>query len=228
MPYCMGSLYWQLNDCWPGASWSSLDYFGNWKALHYYAKEFFKPILISFESKENYISVYVVNDRAIAKGATLSLEVRDFKNRSLYSHNLSIDIQSNVSEKVITVKKKVLFPENRINEVLLRGNIVVNGSIVSSNDYVFNSPKNLKIPRQNFSTENKKVGDIYTIKICSKSFVYKFYALCSNDSGRFNKNYFNIFPGEEKTIQYFPSSKIKEVLSFEPKFEFSSVEDLSN
>ena len=41
MPYCMGSLYWQLNDCWPGASWSSLDYFGNWKALHYYAKKFF-------------------------------------------------------------------------------------------------------------------------------------------------------------------------------------------
>ena len=228
MPYCMGSLYWQLNDCWPGASWSSLDYFGNWKALHYYAKEFFKPILISFENEENYISVYVVNDGDIIKGATLSLEVRDFKNHVLYSHNLSVDIQSNVSEKVFTAKKKALFPENRINEVLMRGNIVLNGSILSSNDYVFSSPKNLKIPLQNFSTEDIRIGNIYKIKICSRSFVYRFYVLCSNDYGRFDKNYFNMFPGEEKTIQYFPSANIKEILDFEPKFEFSSVEGLSD
>ena len=42
-PYCMGSLYWQLNDCWPGISWSSRDYNGNWKALHYVAKKVFNP-----------------------------------------------------------------------------------------------------------------------------------------------------------------------------------------
>ena len=47
MPYCMGSLVWQLNDCWPVASWASIDYFGRWKALHYYEKRFFAPVLIS-------------------------------------------------------------------------------------------------------------------------------------------------------------------------------------
>jgi len=44
---CMGAVIWQLNDCWPVASWSSIDYFGRWKALHYYAKRFFAPVLIS-------------------------------------------------------------------------------------------------------------------------------------------------------------------------------------
>ena len=44
---CMGAVYWQLNDCWPVASWSSIDYYGRWKALHYYAKRFFAPILLS-------------------------------------------------------------------------------------------------------------------------------------------------------------------------------------
>lgn len=43
----MGAVYWQLNDCWPAASWSSIDYYGRWKALHYYAKKFFAPILLS-------------------------------------------------------------------------------------------------------------------------------------------------------------------------------------
>ena len=47
MPYCMGSLYWQIDDCWPVASWSSIDYYGRWKALHYTAKNSYAPILIS-------------------------------------------------------------------------------------------------------------------------------------------------------------------------------------
>ena len=44
---CMGAVVWQLNDCWPVASWASIDYFGRWKALHYYEKRFFAPVLIS-------------------------------------------------------------------------------------------------------------------------------------------------------------------------------------
>ena len=228
MPYCMGSLYWQLNDCWPGASWSSLDYFGNWKALHYYAKEFFRSLLISLESEEDFINIYVVNDGDKLKGSTMNLEVRDFKNRVHYSHKFDFNIQSNTSEKVFTVKKNVLFPESKIDEVLMRANIIFNGLIISSNDYVFNSPKNLKLPKQDFSTKIKKSGNIYNIRIHSKSFVYRFYTLCSNDSGRFDNNYFNMYPGEEKTIQYFPSRNVKEVLRFEPNFVFNSVENLSN
>ena len=48
---CMGAVYWQLNDIWPGASWSSIDYYGRWKALHYYAKRFFAPVLLSCEEE---------------------------------------------------------------------------------------------------------------------------------------------------------------------------------
>ena len=45
--HCMGAVVWQLNDCWPVASWASIDYYGRWKALHYYEKRFFAPVLIS-------------------------------------------------------------------------------------------------------------------------------------------------------------------------------------
>ncbi len=58
-----GILYWQLNDCWPVASWSSLDYFGRWKALHYAARRFFAPVLLSIEDKTPEQAVYVSNDR---------------------------------------------------------------------------------------------------------------------------------------------------------------------
>jgi beta-mannosidase len=57
-----GILYWQLNDCWPVASWSSLDYFGRWKALHYAARRFFAPLMLSIEDRSPEQGVYVSND----------------------------------------------------------------------------------------------------------------------------------------------------------------------
>jgi beta-mannosidase len=57
-----GILYWQLNDCWPVASWSSLDYFGRWKALHYAARRFYAPLMLSIEDKSPEQGVYVSND----------------------------------------------------------------------------------------------------------------------------------------------------------------------
>ena len=62
-PYCMGTLYWQLNDCWPVASWSSIDYYGNWKALHYVAKDVFSPLALSISNNKTKYSVWVMSDK---------------------------------------------------------------------------------------------------------------------------------------------------------------------
>ena len=61
---CSGALYWQLNDTWPVASWASIDYYGRWKALHYAAKRFFDPLLLSIEDEDTRMSVFITNDRA--------------------------------------------------------------------------------------------------------------------------------------------------------------------
>lgn len=63
---CSGALYWQLNDCWPVASWSSIDYFGRWKALHYAARRFFNPLLLSIEDNGTQRDVFITNDRSEA------------------------------------------------------------------------------------------------------------------------------------------------------------------
>jgi beta-mannosidase len=62
-PHCMGTLYWQLNDCWPVASWSSIDFYGNWKLLHHTVKEKYAPVIVATEElKDGAINLYVVND----------------------------------------------------------------------------------------------------------------------------------------------------------------------
>lgn len=58
----MGSLYWQLNDCWPVASWSSLDYFGRYKALHYAAKKFYAPVTCALFHENGQIAVNIANE----------------------------------------------------------------------------------------------------------------------------------------------------------------------
>ncbi|HEX8293121.1 MAG TPA: glycoside hydrolase family 2 TIM barrel-domain containing protein, partial [Pyrinomonadaceae bacterium] len=83
MPHNMGSLYWQLDDCWPVASWSSVDYFGRWKALQYYARRFYAPVLLSPHVEGGEVRLYVVSDRAEPLRAGLHVRLLDFEGRLL-------------------------------------------------------------------------------------------------------------------------------------------------
>ncbi len=61
-PYCMGSIYWQLNDCWPVCSWSSIDYNGRYKALHYFARKFYAPVALALFAEKGHVTVNVANE----------------------------------------------------------------------------------------------------------------------------------------------------------------------
>jgi beta-mannosidase len=82
-PETMGSIFWQLNDCWPVASWSSIDYYGRWKALQYYARRFYAPILVSPHVEDGALKVYIVSDKTKAEPATLRVRLMDFDGKVL-------------------------------------------------------------------------------------------------------------------------------------------------
>ena len=69
-PYNMGTLYWQFNDCWPVTSWSSVDYFGNWKAFHYQAKRSLKNILLSVNEENESYKTEVIETHLIEREST--------------------------------------------------------------------------------------------------------------------------------------------------------------
>ena len=74
----MGSIYWQLNDCWPVASWSSIDYYGRWKALQYYARRFYARCLFLRTSRTERLAVYIVSDKTTPTDADLRLRILRF------------------------------------------------------------------------------------------------------------------------------------------------------
>src|SRR5919206_2093841 len=77
-PRNMGSLYWQIDDCWPVASWSSIDYYGRWKALQYYARRFYNDLLVSPTMQNGYLKMFVVSDRPQAVPAKIRVTLMNF------------------------------------------------------------------------------------------------------------------------------------------------------
>ena len=97
-PYNMGTLYWQLNDCWPVVSWSSMDYFGNWKAMQYQMVHDFKNVMVSSHIENDTLNVYIVNDNLESIEDNLRVSIQDFENRILWKDSKEITVEANSSE----------------------------------------------------------------------------------------------------------------------------------
>ncbi|MCU0645834.1 MAG: glycoside hydrolase family 2 protein, partial [bacterium] len=120
MPYCMGSLYWQLNDCWPVASWSSTDYYGRWKALHYFARRAYEEILISPILKNDVLQIFIVSDQLQSVKAQLKLKMMDFAGRIIWQKELPLEIAANSSQSYFQASKSELLKGTSAKNVLLK------------------------------------------------------------------------------------------------------------
>ena len=99
-PYNMGTLYWQLNDCWPAVSWSSIDFLGNWKALHYKAKRSFKNVLVSPTFDGSVLKTWIVNDNFSPITDTLSMKIIDVEGAEIWKHSEVVSVEADSSEVV--------------------------------------------------------------------------------------------------------------------------------
>ncbi|MHA1699371.1 MAG: beta-mannosidase [Promethearchaeota archaeon] len=101
---CMGSLYWQLNDCWPVASWSSIDYYGRWKALNYIAKRAYEPIFPSVEESPRAVRFWITNDKVEPCSGKYEWVMMDSKGNKLGEREFDVDIQGCISKIVDEIK----------------------------------------------------------------------------------------------------------------------------
>lgn len=194
-PYNMGTLYWQLNDCWPGISWSSIDHFGNWKALHYEAKEAFENILISFRREGDQVDVYIVNDLLKNLDETLVLQLYDFNGNVLWSSSTAVEVDRNSS-----ILAQSFFVENMGdidgNEVMLEAKYGDH-----TNTYFFEKPKNLVLGKDDIHFEIQKVEEGFSIDLTS-AVLQKNIMLMATAKGHFSDNYFDLKANEKKTILF--------------------------
>lgn len=203
---CMGAIYWQLNDCWPVISWSSIDYTGRWKALHYYAKRFFAPLLLSCQEEgmmtqeadmnrehfefEKSIRLNVANETKEEAVAEVCWQVRDAKAGILREEREKVTVPPLSS---VWLEKKEL-PQIRIFEEYVSCQLVYSGSVVSEGTVLFSYPKYFRYMDPKLSL--KVQGD--EIIIHSESYAKSVEILNENEDIVLSDNYFDMNAGEKK------------------------------
>jgi len=195
---CMGSLYWQLNDCWPVASWSSIDYFGRWKALHYFAKRFYDPILLSIEEEGTDAALYVTNDTLEDVKATVKWQLRTNDSTILREGNFVQNIESLTAKncKVLTFD----LTKEEMRKTYLEATLYIDGQEYSSTTVLFTQPKHFKFLNPNFQTNVIEEHDSFVIYVYADAFAKYVEVDLSDADCKFSNNYFDISAGDTKTI----------------------------
>ena len=198
MPRSMGTIYWQLNDCWPVASWSSIDYFGRWKALHYMARKFFAPLhLVGIEDWDSgKVDVYLINDFHDGGKAEIGWQLVECNSGSpITSGKLSVEYQGVSSTLVRSLDFKPELDQYGRNRILLNLFLIKDGEQIADNLILFCRPKQLNLQDPEISWQIN--GGQLIIK-AQKPALWAWISLDSDLP--LSDNFFHLIPGKEKVI----------------------------
>lgn len=193
-PYNMGTLYWQLNDCWPAVSWSSIDYFGSWKALHYKAKRSFENVLVSTKVENDILKTWVINDKLDEITGRLTLKLMNFSGEVIWSNEEQISVKPLSSEVKFQLDLKNL-DFNKGETVLVS---TFNGD---SSFFYFVKPKDLKLQQAEIQKTITKTNDGFAVELLSST-LQKDVFLSSGFKGHFSDNFFDLLPNQIKIVQF--------------------------
>jgi beta-mannosidase len=215
-PYCMGTMYWQLNDCWPVVSWSGIDYYGRWKAMQYFVKNAYRDILVSPAEENNLLKIYVTSDRLFNTSGTLHIELKDFSGNILLQKDSSITVPANSSKAYYEIDENILLSGLNKNEIVLNAYFELPEGGNYKNILYFAKVKELNLPPAVIDFDFKEEVKGITMNIKSDKLVKNLY-LYSDTDVFFDDNYFDIIPGENKTV-YCETTLNKE--NFENKLKY--------
>ncbi|MDR2627286.1 MAG: glycoside hydrolase family 2 protein [Dysgonamonadaceae bacterium] len=210
--YCMGSLFWQHNDCWPVASWSSRDYYGRWKAQHYFARQAYRELLLSPIEKEGVFHVYAISDRLKSTSGVFSVTLMDLNGKRLYTHKEKISVKANVAQIVFSKDTDEMLKGYARNKVVANVRLVVDGEMYSNN-YLFERHKNICFPPVSLHHTVLEKEENYEISLTADKYARGVFLSVDGIENFFSDNYFDILPGETKTITLQTPLSLQEVNS---------------
>lgn len=199
MPYCMGTLYWQLNDCWPVTSWSAIDYTYKPKALYYETKKLFNDVTISVHEERGDYNVYIISDKLQYINGKLNISLKNIKGDILFQKTDSVHIASNSSAIYYKLSKQELVQMNLKDTYLsceLKGE---NNILITKNIYCFVKPKELNLQKPDLKINYLKDKNVWTIS--SNTFTKDLYLFTNQSNINFSDNYFDLEPNQAIEIK---------------------------
>lgn len=235
-PFTMGTLYWQMNDCWPVASWSSIDYYGRWKATQYYARRSFADVIVSVDGRdEDEVAVYLVNDTLQAVGGELRMRLVHFSGKVLSERTVAVDVRANRAAVVHRFAHRDWLKGAGsglidAREVVLLLELVGEQERTYPVMYYFVTQKEMTLskPAITISEIEGSEGTAFIVK--SKDVLAKNVLLSSEVEGIFSDNFFDLLPGMPVTVQFMARNKERAQAAFIPatpgEIQVSSMADM--
>ena len=200
-PETMGSIFWQLNDCWPVASWSSIDYYGRWKALQYYARRFYAPVLVSPHVEDGSLKVYIVSDKVKGESATLRVRLMDFDGKVLLEESHAVDVTPLASKVYLDWPLKKLADAGAADtsRVFVVADLTEGGAQVSRNLAYLAPVKEVHLKPAALKIETSGANGSYKLSVTSPVLARSVSISAGSLDVKLSDNYFDILPGD--TIQ---------------------------
>ena len=226
MPRNMGSLYWQANDCWQVASWSAMDYFGRWKALMYYTRRFYAPMLVSPHIEDGKMNFFVVSDSPAENQAELIVRLIDLNGEQLLTKSVDLSIEPLKGKSYLSIPLDELLKGADAKNVVLLAELKSGGKTVSANQYYFKPFKEMSFTKPAIGLDVTPTADGFRIKLSSDK-VAKAVYLSGFSDGFFIDNYFDLIPGKTLEVEYKAETKMS-VEEFRGRLKVRSLADAFN
>lgn len=223
-PYCMGTLYWQINDCWPVASWSSIDYYGRWKALQYYARDAYSEVLVSPYVSGDKVAFKVISDRQQKMKGTYEISTFTLEGEKVFSRKAAFDLDVNDCKDITSISKTELFGGKEEKKVFTYVTLYENGKQLSSNIYYPVYSNRYVYPKVSPELTMEKEGEGIVLKLRSSALIRGLYFSVDNEDTFFEQNYVTLIPGIEQTV------RVKTVLSvseFKKQLKYMSINQVN-
>jgi len=197
---CSGTLYWQLNDCWPVASWSSIDYYGRWKALHYAARRFYAPLLLSVEDHDTRLGLYLTNDTVQAWSGQVKWSLESFN-----GDRLAAGTEEVTAAPLMTTSVKVFDFVQQVTDQNRRDTVFVcelwrDGKRVALTTTLFMPDKHMRLEDPQLETQLEVVEGQLQIRIGARSLARFIEVSLTGSDSLFSDNYFDLPAGETVTL----------------------------
>lgn len=210
-PRTMGSLYWQLNDVWPGASWSSIDYYGRWKPLHFHARRFYADLAVAALRHRGDTKVSLLSDRVDPVAAELRMRVIDFAGT----------VHRDERRRIVMASLAAMPTASYSDEELLRGadprrtaavfELLVDGKPVSRRIVYFDAAKNLALPDPGLQAELRRDRDGYRLDLHAQSLARAVWIDFGDLDVDLSDSALNLLPGETVSLQLRSKANLTEL-----------------
>ncbi len=228
MPRSMAATIWQYNDCWPGATWSMVDYYRRWKAVQYQAKHFFAPILVSgiANPQTGHAELWVTSDRQKDVLGELQWVVTDLKGSTLRRGTKQIDVLARSSRKAETLDLADLVGTNGAVSPLVWAEVMVGGRSAAENALFFGRPVELKLEKPNVTIQASGGDQQYYVLVDTNVPALWAWANLSGAEARYSDNFIHLRPGQVREI-HITLAKPMTPFDFRRKLRVRSVYDIA-